>query len=71
MFSQSFSYPCKNIKCSNFAVAKSLRRNTAHTLNIDFEDLEFYKLTQEALDRFDGVTEGMSKEDFLKELDSW
>lgn len=71
MFSQTISYPSKNIKCSNFAVAKSLIINTSHISNIDFEDLEFYRLTQEALDRFDGVTKGISKEDFLKELDSW
>ncbi len=71
MFSQTLSYPSKNIKCRNFAVAKSLIIDTAHIHNIDFEDWEFYKLTREALDRFDGVTEGMSKEDFLKELDSW
>lgn len=35
------------------------------------EDLEFYKSTQEALDRCDDSKKGMSVEEFLKELDSW
>lgn len=35
------------------------------------EDLEFYKATQEALDRCDDSKEGMSVDEFLKELDSW
>lgn len=34
-------------------------------------DLEFYKSTQEALDRYDDSKKGMSVEEFLKELDSW
>lgn len=35
------------------------------------EDLEFRRATQEALDRCDNSKEGMSIEEFLKELDSW
>lgn len=35
------------------------------------EDLEFYKATQEALDRCDDSKKGVSVEEFLKELDSW
>ena len=34
------------------------------------DNLEFYKSTQEALDRCDD-SKGMSIEEFLKELDSW
>lgn len=39
--------------------------------NDDEDDLEFYKATQEALDRYDGSKKGMSKEEFLEELASW
>lgn len=35
------------------------------------DNLEFYKATQEALDRCDASKEGMSVDEFLKELDSW
>lgn len=35
------------------------------------ENLNYYKATQEALDRCDDSKEGMSVEEFLKELDSW
>ena len=35
------------------------------------DNLEFYKATQEALDRCDNSEKGMSVEEFLKELDSW
>ena len=35
------------------------------------DNLEFYKSTQEALDRCDDSKKGMSVEEFLKELDSW
>ena len=35
------------------------------------DNLEFYKSTQEALDRCDNSKKGMSVEEFLKELDSW
>lgn len=35
------------------------------------DNLEFYKSTQEALDRYDDSKKGMSVEKFLKELDSW
>ena len=35
------------------------------------DNLEFYKATQEALDRYDATKKGMSVEEFLKELDSW
>lgn len=35
------------------------------------DNLEFYKATQEALDRCDDSKEGMSVDEFLKELDSW
>lgn len=35
------------------------------------DNLEFYKATQEALDRYDDSKKGMSVEEFLKELDSW
>lgn len=42
-----------------------------HKLEKEKEDLEFYKATQEALDRCDDSERGMSVEEFLKELDSW
>lgn len=35
------------------------------------DNLEFYKATQEALDRCNDSKKGMSVEEFLKELDSW
>lgn len=35
------------------------------------DNLEFYKVTQEAFDRCDDDKKGMSVEEFLKELDSW
>lgn len=35
------------------------------------DNLEFYKATQEALNRYDDSTKGMSADEFLKELDSW
>ncbi len=35
------------------------------------ENLEFYKATQEALDRYDDSKKGMSVEEFLKELERW
>ena len=35
------------------------------------DNLEFYKATQEAFDRWAGSKKGMSVEEFLKELDSW
>lgn len=35
------------------------------------ENLNYYKATQEALDRCDVPKKGMSVEEFLKELDSW
>lgn len=44
-------------------LAKELENNLAN--------LEFYKSTQEALDRYDDSKKGMSVEKFLKELDSW
>lgn len=42
-----------------------------HKLEKAKEDLEFYKATQEALDRCDDSERSMSVEEFLKELDSW
>lgn len=35
------------------------------------DNLEFYKATQEALDRCDDSKKGMSVEEFFRELDSW
>lgn len=35
------------------------------------DNLEFYKATQEALDRCDASKKDMSVDEFLKELDSW
>ena len=42
-----------------------------HKLKKEKENLEFYRATQEALDRYDNSEKGMSVEEFLKELDSW
>lgn len=35
------------------------------------ENLNYYKATQEALDRCDDSKKGMSVEEFLKKLDPW
>lgn len=35
------------------------------------DNLEFYKATQEAFNRYYDSKKGMSVEEFLKELDSW
>jgi len=42
-----------------------------HKLKKEKENLEFYRATQEALDRCDDSKESMSVDEFLKELDSW
>lgn len=42
-----------------------------HKLKKEKENLEFYRSTQEALDRYDDSKKGMSVEEFFKELDSW
>lgn len=42
-----------------------------HKLKKEKENLEFYRSTQEALDRYNDSKKGMSVEEFLKELDSW
>lgn len=42
-----------------------------HKLEKEKDDLEFYKATQEALDRCDNSKKGMSVEEFLKKLDPW
>lgn len=71
MISETVSFSSGNVKDSNFAVANSLVINTATISSMSGEDLEFYRSTQEALDRYDGSKKGMSEEEFLKELDSW
>lgn len=50
----------------NYELLKYIRK-----LEEEKEDLEFYKATQEALDRSNGSKRSMSVEEFLKELDSW
>lgn len=52
---------------TNYVVLKYIRDK----LKKERDDLEFYKSTQEALDRCDDSKKGMSVEEFLKELDSW
>lgn len=42
-----------------------------HKLKKEKENLEFYRATQEALNRCDDSKESMSVDEFLKELDSW
>ncbi|MFR8879549.1 MAG: hypothetical protein ACLVGV_07895 [Methanobrevibacter smithii] len=71
MISETVSFSSGNVKYSNFAVANSLVINTASISSMGDEDLEFYRSTQEALDRYDDSKKGMSAEEFLKELDSW
>lgn len=42
-----------------------------HKLKKEKENLEFYRATQEALNRCDDSKKGISVEEFLKELESW
>lgn len=51
----------------NYELLKYIRDE----LKKERDDLEFYKATQEALDRCDNSKKGMSVEEFFKELDSW
>ena len=71
MISETVSFSSGNVKYSTFAVANSLVINTASISSMGGEDLEFYRSTQEALDRYDDSKKGISAEEFLKELDSW
>lgn len=52
---------------TNYESLKYIRNE----LKKERDNLEFYKATQEALDRCDDSKKGMSVEEFLKELDSW
>ena len=42
-----------------------------YKLKKEKENLEFYRATQEALNRCDDSKKGMSVEEFLKKLESW
>lgn len=72
MISETVSFSSGNVKDNNFTIANSLviKHNTT-ILSMSDEDLEFYRSTQEALDRYDSSKKGMPVGRFLKELDSW
>lgn len=71
MINEIVSFSSGNIKYYHIARVGSLFMNTTISEMSD-EDLEFYKRTREALDSIEKSDfKGMSKEEFLKELDSW